>query len=220
MNALSIRGLTMLEIMVLIAILGVLSFLLIPTLGSNKRSSQRTNCARNLKCLGYALQLYADVPANKVYPQFGGTPGSGATNARLALTKLFNAYICDYRILSCPSAPTLPALQTLSPYNNTDDKVGAIPLSVATSGYGYDQRHGPQHMLAAIMSDTPNGGLNKAAGTPNNHGENGGQNVLLGSGSVEFNTDVSRIVGDGRVDPSIFKDDVGPINIEEDGFIE
>jgi type II secretory pathway pseudopilin PulG len=217
----STRGLTLIELIVLLVIVGVFAALVLPMFAPARINSRRTSCASNLKQIGVALEIYADVPAHGAYPTYGGSPGSGAKDARLALNKLFNNYISDYRLFSCPNAPTLGRLEKLSPWNDKANTPGTYPLTVESSGYGYDQRHTPSHSMAAIASDTPNGGLNNAAGVPNNHGVNAGHNVLIGSGSVEFITTPSRAVGDGLSDPNIFENNVSEkLKLESDGFIE
>jgi prepilin-type N-terminal cleavage/methylation domain-containing protein len=214
------RGFTLIELLVVIAIIAILAGLILPVLARARESARRTACASNLKQIGTGLGMYADVPANGVYPQFPiGAPGATADNAREALNLLFNLYISDYRIFSCPSAPTISKLQTLSP-STAAGAMGATKLTTAMCGYGYDQRHTPSHAMAAVASDTPTGGLNTAADEPNNHGASAGQNVLIGSGSVEFIIGKARPVGDGKSDADIFADNTGTITIAEDGMIK
>ncbi len=54
------RGMTLIELMVVIAIIGVLAALVFPMLSRAKESSRRARCATNLMQFGTAFQLYAN----------------------------------------------------------------------------------------------------------------------------------------------------------------
>jgi prepilin-type N-terminal cleavage/methylation domain-containing protein len=215
------RGFTLIELLVVIAIIAILAGLILPVLARARESARRTSCASNLKQIGTGLNMYADVPANGIYPgEPKAAPVNNAANNRIALTRLFNAYVSDFRIFSCPSAPSIAGLQAMKAWNNTTDATGGTDLSTTTCGYGYDSRHTPTHAMAAVASDTPTGGTNAAAGTPNNHGAAAGQNVLIGSGSVEFLVGKIRNIGDNQTDPDIFADNAAAILLENDGDIK
>ncbi len=51
---------TLIELMVVIAIIGILAALLLPVLGAAKKAALRVQCVNNLKQLGTVIQLYAD----------------------------------------------------------------------------------------------------------------------------------------------------------------
>jgi len=51
---------TLTEVLVVIAIIGILAALLLPTLSRAKRKSQRVTCASNLHQIDVALRMYAD----------------------------------------------------------------------------------------------------------------------------------------------------------------
>jgi prepilin-type processing-associated H-X9-DG protein len=60
-------GSTWVELLVVIATIGILAALVLPTLSGNKRLAQRTQCINNLRQLGLALQGY--LAENHIYPQ-------------------------------------------------------------------------------------------------------------------------------------------------------
>lgn len=63
------RAFTLIEILVVIAIIAILAGLLLPVLARAKATSYRIHCASNEHQIGLALRLYVD--ENKAYPIFG-----------------------------------------------------------------------------------------------------------------------------------------------------
>lgn len=54
------RAFTLMELLVVVAIIGILAALLLPVLGRSKQYAWRAQCTSNLKQLGTVIQLYAD----------------------------------------------------------------------------------------------------------------------------------------------------------------
>ena len=75
--ATAIAGFTLVELLVVIALLGVLAGLLLPALGGANRSAQAARCTSNLRQLGLAMQLYWDEYDGASFRYRGGTLRNG-----------------------------------------------------------------------------------------------------------------------------------------------
>ncbi len=69
------RGLTLLEILVVLAIIGILAALLLTTLSRAKTGAQTTACLNNLKQLQLCWQIYADDHGGAVPPNLSENVG-------------------------------------------------------------------------------------------------------------------------------------------------
>jgi len=184
------RGLTLLELLVIIVIVAILASLVIPVRSSARESAKRTSCASNLNQIAKAMYMYADVPANAVFPCASRDPDTSDPMVSLGL--LYNNYVADPRVFSCPSKPIPPA--TLA---------ALVPNGRVMSSYGYDPAHGPNDAVAAIAADWKVAGENS-----DNHGANTGQNVLMGAGTIEFMEKASREIPGAEGQPPLHESDI------------
>lgn len=107
------RAFTLLEILVVVAIICLLAALLFPAFGHVRALGRRTTCASNLKQIGMALGQYAQ--DYKFYPMMSaaGTTGSGTENPNgLLKDSVCGAwpdkvlpYLKSEKVFECPSAP-------------------------------------------------------------------------------------------------------------------
>jgi prepilin-type N-terminal cleavage/methylation domain-containing protein/prepilin-type processing-associated H-X9-DG protein len=104
------RAFTLMELLITLAIIGILAALLLPALSQSKRKSHQTQCVNNLHQLGLGLQNF--VADNKAYPSFVAATNSdnpGTWMAQLerggfTAAKPKKAFMTK-GIWHCPSAP-------------------------------------------------------------------------------------------------------------------
>jgi len=198
------RGFTLLEVIVVIAILALLAALILPYLFRNSGSSKGSRCANNLMQIGRALIMYSDVPSYATFPT-NKLKARGDPLPSLGI--LYRDYLSDYRVFSCGSKPTIAQLAALGP--TTDLVPTASPLNATMTHYGYDsgnkgtnyQPHTPNDAMAIVVADFTAAGKNS-----DNHGPAAGQNCLRASGSVEWFDALSNVVADGS--PKIQDNDI------------
>jgi prepilin-type N-terminal cleavage/methylation domain-containing protein/prepilin-type processing-associated H-X9-DG protein len=71
------RAFSLVELLVVMAVIGVLAALLMPVLGKAKATAKRADCVSNLRQLGVATQLYWDDNGGNCFSYYFGATNSG-----------------------------------------------------------------------------------------------------------------------------------------------
>lgn len=220
------RGLTLLEIVVVIAMLAIFTSVVLPLQRGCRTPCRRTQCSSNLRQILTAMYLYSDSPENVgTMPTLSQSRCDAFMQKELAseaLNLLYRQYVSDPRIFACPSDPTRPtpaALQTIRAWP-TDGTRLPKPMTPAFTSYAYDPGHSTNiSSMVALLSDKPG-----RKGNSDNHGPSRGQNVGFGT-SVEFRETVKNPLGEGAMDNNIFTlgdvtSGTGPgVSRDEDSYI-
>lgn len=90
------RGFTILELLGVIAVLGILAAILLPALARAREASRRASCLNNLNQLSAALWLYAE-EHDRYFPWSGGDGNAEC------LRTLHAEYVGDVMVFVCPS---------------------------------------------------------------------------------------------------------------------
>jgi prepilin-type N-terminal cleavage/methylation domain-containing protein/prepilin-type processing-associated H-X9-DG protein len=102
------RGFIVIELLVVVAIIGVLAAILLPALVRAREAADRSKCQTNLTQIGLALSVYASESNGNRYPHMNVADCSGGLrvwNAVFDVESMFPEYLSDLELLACPSNP-------------------------------------------------------------------------------------------------------------------
>ena len=187
MSGRSARAFTLVEMLVVMAIIGLLAAMLLPTLARSKDYARLMQCRNRLRNLGVALRLYTDERdgALPVTPCVDG-PHAELTEA------LGGHYIEDVRNFYCP-VETHP-LRCYSPENFAAGRIGYFYYSCEeasknrdVSGFLRTDVPWPRRLTATMHGDTwvMSDGWFRGEATPHRYYQKG-INYLTLSGVVGF----------------------------------
>jgi hypothetical protein len=185
------------EVLVLIAIVGLMLGLLLPMLGPFPQRAHRTSCANNLSQLWKAMMLYAEVPANNgCYPTTGSQQQNGFNgDPMLSLQLLLKSGKVTY-----PELFYCPGKKEEESRNKSAEITASVPMTDEMCSYGYDPGHTTNDEFAIIMADAnPDGG---EINSRNHNGE--GQNMLRGDGNVIFRSNTQNAWLEGWLQKTIY----------------
>lgn len=99
------RAFTLVELLVVLAIIAVLAALLLPVLARAKESARATACLSNLHQVGIALQIYVQENNNKLPAMRDAPtdPAVAATNTFPTINKVLLMQLGNTNVLRCPS---------------------------------------------------------------------------------------------------------------------
>jgi prepilin-type N-terminal cleavage/methylation domain-containing protein len=101
----AVTGFSLVELLVVIAVIAILAALLFPVLSAAQSRARRTTCLNNLRQISFGIRMYADDSADAFPPATNQTPA-----AFTAYTQLMKSYVpmtgtepARARLFACPA---------------------------------------------------------------------------------------------------------------------
>lgn len=182
------RAFTLVELLTVIAVIGILAAILIPVTSKVRASARRTGCASNLRQIGVGIQLYAEEHKNTL--PYVYDPNASDENffwyntVSLAMGLDHDAWLRTDGVFTCGAADIPVPHYTMS--WNVSAKSRA---SLANPSQTVIVADGPGSSGAGINQSPPFGGIDATR-----HGD--GANYLFVDGHVEF---LKTIPADGLI---------------------
>lgn len=100
------KGFTLVELLIVIAILAILAALLFPAFAKAREKARQATCTSNLKQLGMAMEMYLQ-DYDESFP-YQRTPCwmSRGTDTGLCWPEQVHPYVKNVQVLRCPSGPS------------------------------------------------------------------------------------------------------------------
>ncbi len=143
------RGFTLIELMVVIAIISILASILFPVFSKAREKARATACLANINQLGTATMMYRQ-DYDDTFPLSWCVNYDGTWNH--TWRGAIEPYVSNYDIYTCPSAPDLA--YDLNPYNGADMCGYAINNTYTGWGDNFDPPAGAREAAVASPSTT------------------------------------------------------------------
>ena len=165
------RGLTLIELLVIVAIIGILLALMLPSLMQPREAARRAACLSNLKQLGLAIAMYAEKNG-------GRCPMDGPIPTLTGSLQLLSNVTTSARILRCYSdiRVSIKSEQEFSRLTTNNVSYSYVPNLV---------RLGTTHDSVVAMDRIYTTAAGSSWPADANHRASGG-NVLFADGHVDF----------------------------------
>ena len=140
------RAFTLVEMLVVIAIIAVLAGLLLPVIGKAKEQGRSVACLSNLRQVGLALQLYTQDNENKmpfIYDALISTNLTVITNQPPTIDVVLTNHLGSPKILLCPSDRKDLFARTGSSYSWNSLINGQDAEHLSVFGFGFDPHQIP-----------------------------------------------------------------------------
>jgi len=177
------KAFTLLELMVVIAIVAVLAGVMVPFIARKRQASQRAACRMNLTWQGLAFSLYAN-DWHGWYPTTGVGVPRGREESLWSLSQALCYVDNDARAFVCPNSSEQAEFQPSC-------KVQPLKCMTAKGcSYAYDHQKPPKTPAGvAICADKPD--VSSPGGRNSINHRNQGQNVLYFDCHVVWETNVN-----------------------------
>jgi prepilin-type N-terminal cleavage/methylation domain-containing protein/prepilin-type processing-associated H-X9-DG protein len=107
------RGFTLVELLVVVAIIAILAALLFPVLAQARAAARKSSCTSNLKQLAMAFTQYFQ-DYDETFPANGVSHVMGVQDIELLWIRQIQPYVKNYGVLHCPADNVRNAQRTFS----------------------------------------------------------------------------------------------------------
>lgn len=128
---------SLVELLVTIAIIGILAAMIMPALSRAKEGGRTTSCQNNLHQIGAALQMYVSESKNIMPTMYDQPVGPGFQTNPAAINVVLSNQLGSLQVLCCPSDNAQVFQQTGSSYswNNLVNGQNADYLQIFNTAY-------------------------------------------------------------------------------------